>query len=415
MIPAVLTAATTFVAWCLLSRRMDRWGVSAPLAMVLAGGAVGFGAHGAIAEAVSTGAAQRTAEIILAVLLFVDATDVRGSLLGRHPRLVARSLLIGLPVGLALSLFFGWLLLPHLGWPVLLLIACVIAPIDFASAPALLRDRRVPARVRDILTVESGYTDGLVTPVFLFALYWAGPGARGDDAAPALLAAAPQAAIAFAVGAILGLAIATAVGYCERAGLLADGAVRLVVLAAPLLTYALAVGLGGNGFVAAFVCGIVYHLRRGSRTELDVELTDDAGFVLAAGMWFVFGAVAMVGLSDGVDWRIALFVLVALTVARVIPIGLAMAGSGLPARQVLALGWLRPRGTSTIVFALIAFNTLPEGTVANLTLTVAVLVVLGSIVLHTVGVPVTIAGRDRRAHRRAAAERATTGDASSGQ
>ncbi|BDH56612.1 hypothetical protein MTP03_15510 [Tsukamurella sp. PLM1] len=187
------------------------------------------------------------------------------------------------------------------------------------------------------------------------------------------------------------------------------------MLAAPLLTYALAVGLGGNGFVAAFVCGIVYHLRRGSRTELDVELTDDAGFVLAAGMWFVFGAVAMVGLSDGVDWRIALFVLVALTVARVIPIGLAMAGSGLPARQVLALGWLRPRGTSTIVFALIAFNTLPEGTVANLTLTVAVLVVLGSIVLHTVGVPVTIAGRDRRAHRRAAAERATTGDASSGQ
>ncbi|BDH56613.1 cation:proton antiporter [Tsukamurella sp. PLM1] len=97
---------------------------------------------------------------------------------------MARSLLIGLPVGLALSLFFGWLLLPHLGWPVLLLIACVIAPIDFASAPALLRDRRVPARVRDILTVESGYTDGLVTPVFLFALYWAGPGARGTTPRP---------------------------------------------------------------------------------------------------------------------------------------------------------------------------------------------------------------------------------------
>ena len=49
-------------------------------------------------------AAQRAAEIILAVLLFVDATHVRGSLLGRHPRLVLRSLLIGLPVSLALSL-----------------------------------------------------------------------------------------------------------------------------------------------------------------------------------------------------------------------------------------------------------------------------------------------------------------------
>ncbi|WEL94507.1 hypothetical protein P1N98_06385, partial [Tsukamurella tyrosinosolvens] len=53
MIPATLIAAATFLTWCLLSGRMDRWGVSAPLVMVLAGGAVGVGAHGASAGRVT--------------------------------------------------------------------------------------------------------------------------------------------------------------------------------------------------------------------------------------------------------------------------------------------------------------------------------------------------------------------------
>ncbi|KXP00734.1 cation:proton antiporter [Tsukamurella pseudospumae] len=400
MIPAIVIGAGAFVVWCLLSGRMDRWGVSAPLVMVLAGAALGIGAHGAIAQALNTGAAQRAAEIILAVLLFVDATHVRGSLLGRHPRLVVRSLLIGLPLSILLAAAVGWLLLPHLGWPVVVLVACVIAPIDFASAPSLLRDRHVSPRVRDVLTVESGYTDGLVTPVFLFALYWAGPAHGDDDPAPALLAAAPQALLALAVGAALGAAISVGVTYTERRGLSTDSGRRLALAATPLVTYAAAVGLGGNGFVAAFVCGIVYRLRRGAETADDVRLTDDVGFLLTAAMWFVFGSVAVVGLFDGVDRRAILFVVAALTVVRVLPTGVAMLRSGLPRREVLALGWLRPRGTSTIVFALIAFNTLPDGPVADLTLSVAVLVVLGSVVLHTVGAPVAVANHDRRVRLR---------------
>ncbi|MCS3780491.1 cation:proton antiporter domain-containing protein [Tsukamurella ocularis] len=252
-----------------------------------------------------------------------------------------------------------------------------------------------------MLTVESGYTDGLVTPLFLFALYWAGPGHGDDDPAPALLAAAPQAAIALAVGAALGAMISVGVQYAERAGLTSDSGRRLAIAATPLLTYAAAVGLGGNGFVAAFVCGIVYRLRRGTSTVDDVGLTDDLGFLLTAAMWFVFGSVAVVGLFDGIAWQTVLFVVATLTLCRVLPIGVAMAGGGLPRREVLQLGWLRPRGTSTIVFALIAFNTLPDGRVADLTLGVAVLVVLGSIVLHTVGVPVAVAGHDRRARGRA--------------
>ncbi|GAA1090527.1 cation:proton antiporter [Tsukamurella strandjordii] len=402
MIPAILTGTCAFIVWCLLATRMERWWVSAPLVMVLAGAAVGLAAQGSIAAALNTTAAQRAAEIILAVLLFVDATEVRGSLLGRYPRLAARGLLIGIPVALALTMVAASFLLPALGWSMFLLVACVIAPIDFASAPSLLRDRHVPERVRDVLTVESGYTDGLVTPIFLFALLWANPANDSDDPLAALVNAAPASLIALAVGAVMGLITETAVIHSDRAGWSTERTRRLALVAIPLLTYAAAVGLGGNGFVAAFICGIVYRFRRGDAASAEVGLTEDVGALLTAAMWFVFGAVIVVALGDGVPWQILAFAALALTVLRVLPEAIAQIGSGLPRSEVLALGWLRPRGTSTIVFALIAYNTLPEGDPAELVLAIASLVVLGSIVLHTVGAPVAVAGHDRRVRNRSA-------------
>ena len=73
----------------------------------------------------------------------------------------------------------------------------------------------------------------------------------------------------------------------------------------------------GNGFVAAFVCGIAFHyLRRTPALRAELQLLDDIGFLLSAAMWFVFGAVAVLALSAGVSWSTVLFCLLALTVVR---------------------------------------------------------------------------------------------------
>jgi sodium/hydrogen antiporter len=111
--------------------------------------------------------ARNVAEVILAVLLFVDATDVRGSFFGRDPRSSARILFIALPLSVALSVLIGRWLLPDLSWAVLTVIACVVVPIDFASAPSILRDEHIPGQVRNLLKVEAGYSDGIISPVFL--------------------------------------------------------------------------------------------------------------------------------------------------------------------------------------------------------------------------------------------------------
>jgi NhaP-type Na+/H+ or K+/H+ antiporter len=78
-------------------------------------------------------------------------------------------------------------------------------------------------------------------------------------------------------------------------------------------------------------------------------------------------------------------------VVRVVPVLLSLAGSRLSGRERLLVGALGPRGTTTIVFGLLAFNRLPEGPAADTILIITVVCVLGSVVLHGMGAkPLTL-------------------------
>lgn len=209
-----------------------------------------------LAESLNTDAAQHVAEIILAVLLFIDATDICGGLFGSEPR----------------------------------------------------------AAMRDVLNVEAGYNDGIVSPVFIFALALAGDNSHAATPMEALGAAVPQAIKAILVGVAVGAALALLTNIAERHGEMPDQSKRLILVAAPMLSYGLSLAAHGNGFVSAFVCGIAFHyLSRSEAIRGELELLDDIGFLLSAGMWFVFGATAVLALTFGVSWQMVLFRLLALT------------------------------------------------------------------------------------------------------
>lgn len=72
----------------------------------------------------------------------------------------------------------------------------------------------------------------------------------------------------------------------------------------------------------------------------------------------------------------------ALTVLRIVPILIAFLGSKFTWRERLMVGSLGPRGTTSIVFGLLAFNALPDGPDAYTVLDVTTLTVLGSVLLH---------------------------------
>ena len=362
--------------------RLERARLTAPIVLIVAGVAAGFTTSDALAVALNADVAQHGAEIILAVLLFVDATDVRGGLFGREPRAALRVLLLAMPLSLGLSVLLGAWMLPELSFAVLLVIACAVVPTDFAPAATILRDARVPERVRNVLNVEAGYNDGIVAPVFIFALAFAGDDVRTETPLRALGSAVPQALTAIVVGGAVGALLALAINGATRRGWMTGQSVRMILVTAPMLAYGLSLAFDGNGFVSAFVCGITFHyLRHSPSWHEELEFVDDIGFLLSAIMWFVVGAVAVLAVERGVSWQTVVFCLLALTLVRVVPVMLAMLRSRFSWRERMMLACLGPRGTSTIVFGLLAYNVL-DGADEHDVLAVMVVVVLGSVVIH---------------------------------
>ncbi|MEH3142293.1 MAG: cation:proton antiporter [Mycobacterium kyogaense] len=382
MLISLIAFAAVFAAWALGAGRLERARVTAPVVLILAGVAAGFTTSDALAVALNADVAQHGAEIILAVLLFVDATDVRGGLFGREPRAALRVLFLAMPLSLGLSVLLGAWMLPELSFAVLLVIACTVVPTDFAPAATILRDARVPERVRNVLNVEAGYNDGIVAPVFIFALALSGGDLHTETPLRALGSAVPQALTAIVVGGAVGALLAVAINGATRRGWMTGQSVRMILVTAPMLAYGLSLAFDGNGFVSAFVCGITFHyLRRSSSWHEELEFVDDIGFLLSAIMWFVVGAVAVLAVERGVSWQTVVFCLLALTVVRVLPVALAMLRSRFSWRERMMLAWLGPRGTSTIVFGLLAYNVL-DGAEEHDALAVMVVVVLGSVVIH---------------------------------
>lgn len=403
----LLVAAGAAVLHSLTALRLERWNIGTPAVMVIVGAVVGLTIESSVSAALNTEVAQTAAELILAVLLFGDATEVRGGRLwGNWPGLAARLLLVAMPLSLVAAVALGLGLFPGLSLPMLLVLACVVIPIDFAPTERVVRDRRLPARTRSMLNVESGYNDGIVSPVFVFALALAGAGGQqANDPARALATAVPHAVIAILVGLILGSLLGLALDFASGRGWTSDRSRRVVVLLAPLAAYTAALAAGGNGFVAAFVCGIAFryvhriqvarrlrrsadHTREARDAPVvmtrDYVLLEDVTALLTMAMWFVVG-VAGIALVAVVDLPILLFCVLALTVLRIVPVLIALLGTRLSGRERLLAGLLGPRGTTTIVFGLLAFNALPDGDASDTILITTVLCVVGSVLLHGFG------------------------------
>ncbi len=396
MIAVIVVGLVAMLAWTLFSARLSRWQVTGPVAMVLCGIALGFIMTDSIVTELDTELAERIVELILAVLLFIDATEVRGGYLGGQRGIVARLLGIALPVSLVLAVLVGLPLLGVSSIAIIVAIALVLIPVDFAPAAGFLRDRMVPSRLRSALSVESGYADAIRAPIFAFALVVVESPEKPHSLLELVEHALPDIGFAIVVGAGVGALTGLLGRIALHRGWVRSEGLRLAAVLIPLVTYACAVALHGNGFVAAFIAGITYRIMRlrgrggGSHdgveareTELRKELraVEDIGALASLLMWFVFGTVVAIVFLLPLEWLWLLYGLLALTLLRSLPVQLSMLGSGLPFRERAALGFMGPRGTSTIVFGLLAFNAI-ETDDAIVVLYVMVVTVLGSVILH---------------------------------
>jgi sodium/hydrogen antiporter len=103
-----------------------------------------------------------------------------------------------------------------------------------------------------------------------------------ENAVPAIL-------IAVGVGGAIGVTGAITLGLSWRRNWTEPSALRLGVLALPVMAYTLAIPLGGNGFVAAFAAGLLFAVRGHGLPSEALQLTEDVGTLLSLCVWFVFG------------------------------------------------------------------------------------------------------------------------------
>ena len=108
---------------------------------------------------------------------------------------------------------------------------------------------------------------------------------------------------------------------------------------------------------------------------------EQSGELLNAATFLLFGAVLLGPALSDLDWRVALYVALSLTVVRMVPVALALLGTGMRRVTVGFLGWFGPRGLASIVFVLILLEEtqLPE---RPLLLTVVTWTVAVSVYAH---------------------------------
>ena len=385
MITGLAVLAIILVLYAALADKLGRWSITMPMVFVAIGFFLGPAVVGLLPLSPEAEPVKVLTEITLALLLFADASTLSLEQLRGHASLSVRLLTVGLLLTMALGAGAALLLLPGEGLAFACLLGALLAPTDAALGLPIFNNPRVPVRIRLALNIESGLNDGIATPFVLLFLAFATATEEGAQASGGWLRMAlSEIALAVVVGSAVGLIGGWVLRQAARRGWTTGGSEQIGVLGLALAAYIGSVAIGGNGFIAAFIGGIVFRAATSSEFIEQAEFTETLGTFLSAAVWTIFGTVLVTSVfNQAFDWRPLIYALLSLTVVRMVPVALAMLGAGLRRDTVAVMGWFGPRGLASVVFTLIVLEGFGEADRPVDTLvTAATWTILLSVVLH---------------------------------
>jgi sodium/hydrogen antiporter len=305
----------------------------------------------------STSAAVRTlAEATLALVLFADSSRIDLRHLRRSADVPMRLLGIGLPLTIALGSAIAAIVFGQLSVEEAVVLGVALAPTDAALGQAVVTDPHVPERIRQGLNIESGLNDGICVPLLFLAVAAADVQADITEGHRAITIVAEEIGYGLLAGAAAGALIGVMVVEAGRRDLIAGPWRQVIPAAGAALAYGAATGLGGSGFIAAFVAGVAFRLvLRRDPEELN-RFSEEVAGVLSGITFVLFGVVLLGPVLSDLSGRLVLYAVLSLTLARMVPVAIAMLRSRARAQTVGFLGWFGPRGLASIVFAAIVIE-----------------------------------------------------------
>ena len=373
-----IVAALVF-GWGALSARLERFDVTAPIAFVVAGLLLTHAPLAFLGVQPSSHLVKELAEFTLVLVLFSDASRVGLHELRADAGLYLRLLGVALPLTIALGTLLALAMTGTTNIWLALLVGAALAPTDAALGAGMMANPALPARIRRLINVESGLNDGIATPFVSVAI--AGAATGGEVAGHGPGAAAAELVLGLIIGVAVGGAGGLLVKVARQRGWAAEGFAGPAALGLAVCAYAFAVALHGNGFIAAVVGGLAFGTASGRRGQPLVPFVEETGALVSLLVWLSFGAIAVVPAVEGLDWQIALYAVLSLTVIRMAPVAAALIGARLGRATIALVGWFGPRGLASVVFALLAYEELGSRSVDHAVGVITITVML-SVLVH---------------------------------
>ncbi|MFW2333826.1 cation:proton antiporter [Ilumatobacter sp.] len=383
----VVIIGSALLVYAFASGRLAGSPLTPAMVFVAIGYLVGADGLDLLAVEIDSADLRLLAEVTLALLLFSDAAALNTRRLVRETVLPARLLGVALPLTIVVGAVVAIAAFPDLGVFEAAALAVLLAPTDAALGQTVVSDIRLPPVLRQGLNVESGLNDGVCVPLLVAALAFAELEEAPTFDGGVLVDLVEELFVAVVVGAVVAAVVGLLARTSARRGWMQPGWGQVVPLVAAVIAYVVTVEIGGSGFIAAFVAGIVYGRLLGADAHRTTEFTEQLGGILSAVTFLLFGAVMVAISLPDIDLRTVGYAVASLTLIRMVPVWLSLLGSGAAWQTSAFAGWFGPRGLATIVFALtVVEDSGVPGT--SRIVDVATVTVLFSVFAHGLSAPV---------------------------
>jgi NhaP-type Na+/H+ or K+/H+ antiporter len=188
-------------------------------------------------------------------------------------------------------------------------------------------------------------------PFLLFFIALTGSGAEGHSGSLAQFMW-EQLGVGAAIGLGIGLVGGWLMAAAARQQTMAGSFQQLGLVALPLLCLVASEGAQASMFIAAFVAGLAVQVGFKEAGKHSIEFAEEWGQLLNLCVFFLFGLLAARG-WESFKLSHVLYAILSLTVIRMLPVAIALIGTGVSRSSVVFMGWFGPRGLASIVLGLV--------------------------------------------------------------